>query len=84
MLVEKERLLLTTGVDDWLAAVAEIDGVQFVPVDNEVAVVSTRLPGKFHADPADRMIVALARHLSAPLVSADSRIRNYRHVKTIW
>ena len=84
MLVAKERLVLTTGVDDWLASVSEIDALRFVPVDNEVAVASTRLPGQFHPDPADRMIVALARQLSAPLVTADSRIRNYRHVKTIW
>jgi len=84
MLVQKERLLLTVPVDDWLATVAALDAVRFVPVDNDVAIESTRLPGQFHADPADRMIVALTRHLSATLVTADKRIRNYRHVRTIW
>jgi len=64
--------------------VEEIQGVRFAPVDNDVAVQSTRLPGTFHADPADRMIVALARHLPAPLVTADPRIRGYRYVNTIW
>ena len=43
-----------------------------------------RLPGNFHLDPADRMIVALARHHSARLVTADRRIQAYRHVKTVW
>lgn len=84
MLVHKGRLTLATNVDDWLTTVQEIEGVRFVPVDNEVAIQSTRLPGDFHPDPADRMIVALARHMSAPLVTADEKIRAYRHLKTIW
>ncbi|MBN7797392.1 type II toxin-antitoxin system VapC family toxin [Parahaliea mediterranea] len=84
MLVNADRLILTMGVDDWLATVSEIEGVRFTSVDNEVAVESTRLPGAFHKDPADRMIVALARHLNAALITADNAIRGYKHVKSIW
>lgn len=84
MLVKAERLTLTMGVDDWLATVSEIDAVHFMPLDIAVAIEATRLPGVFHKDPADRMIVALARHQSAALVTADSKIRGYAHVKTIW
>jgi PIN domain nuclease of toxin-antitoxin system len=84
MLVQTGRLTLATEVDDWLATVREIDVVRFVPVDNDVAVQSTRLPGEFHPDPADRIIAALARHLSAPLITADVKIRSYKHLKTIW
>lgn len=84
MLLEKGRLALTMDLDDWLAGVASIDGVTIVPVEPGLAVQSVRLPGRFHADPADRMIVALARHHSAPLVTADARIQAYKHVKTVW
>ncbi len=84
MLVQKERLVLSMDVETWLSTVTEVPGVHFTPVDNGVAVESTRLPGRFHKDPADRLIVALARALSAPLVTSDRRIRGYRHVKTIW
>lgn len=84
MLVQKERLVLSMDVETWLRTVAEVPGVRFIPVENDVAVESTRLPGRFHKDPADRLIVALARTLSAPLVTSDRRIRGYRHVKTIW
>lgn len=84
LLVQKGRLALSTQIDDWLATVSEIDSVRFVPVDNDMAVQSTQLPGVFHPDPADRMIVALARHVSAPVVTADTRIRSYPHVKSIW
>lgn len=84
MLVAKGRLALTMDIDDWLKTVAAIEGVSFVPVTTDVAVQSVRLPGEFHPDPADRIIVALARHYSASLVTADTMIRAYRHVKTIW
>lgn len=84
MLASRDRLTLRMEVDDWLHEVGDIDGVRFVPIDNDVAVASARLPGEFHKDPADRMIVALARHLNAALVTSDEKIRAYRHVRTIW
>jgi PIN domain nuclease of toxin-antitoxin system len=84
MLVHKRRLALSMDIDDWLATVASIEGVVFVPVATDVAVQSVRLPGEFHPDSADRIIIALARHHAAPLVTADTRIREYRHVRTIW
>ena len=84
MLVAKGKLALAMDVDEWMNTVAEIDGVEFVPVTQALAIQSVRLPGEFHPDPADRMIVALARHLSAPLVTADRKIRGYRYVKTVW
>jgi PIN domain nuclease of toxin-antitoxin system len=84
MLVAKGRLAMTMDVDVWLETVASIEGVSFVPVDARVAVQSVRLPGELHPDPADRLIVALARHYSCVLVTADAKIHRYRHVKTIW
>lgn len=84
MLIEKGRLVLSMDVESWLDEVAQIDGVRFVPVDNEVGIKSTVLPGEFHKDPADRMIVATARKLAVPLVTADEKIRDYEHVKTVW
>ena len=84
MLVSKGRLQLSMDVSSWLNAAGEIEGFRFLPVDNLVAVKSVMLPGDFHADPADRIIVALARELAASLVTADDRISSYPHVATIW
>ncbi len=84
MLIDKGRLVLSMDVESWFDEVSQIDGVRFIPVDNEIGIKSTVLPGTFHKDPADRMIVATARKLAAPLVTADEKIRNYEHVKTIW
>jgi PIN domain nuclease of toxin-antitoxin system len=84
MLIEKGRLVLSMDVENWLDEVIQIDGVRFVPVDNEIGIKSTALPGEFHKDPVDRMIVATARKLAVPLVTADEKIISYEHVKTVW
>jgi PIN domain nuclease of toxin-antitoxin system len=84
MLIEKNRIALAMELNQWLATVADLPNVRFVSVDNHIAVHSAALPGEFHKDPADRMIVATARLLSAPIISADEKIRAYPHVKTIW
>lgn len=84
MLVEKQRLALSLSVDSWLSGVTAVEGVVFHPVDAVIGMKSATLPGPFHKDPADRMIVATARELGAPLVTADEKIRSYRHVRSIW
>jgi PIN domain nuclease of toxin-antitoxin system len=35
-------------------------------------------------DPADRFLVAQARELAVPLLSADRRIWDYPHSQTLW
>jgi len=52
-------------------------------VDNEIAVRSMELPGEFHQDPADRIIIATARKLAAPLATVDDRIRAYPQLQSI-
>jgi PIN domain nuclease of toxin-antitoxin system len=84
MLVAKGRLGLGMDASEWLEAVQAIKAVVVLPLAATVALDSTRLPGTFHGDPADRMIVATARAKNLSLVSADRRIRAYRHVRTIW
>jgi PIN domain nuclease of toxin-antitoxin system len=83
MLVAHGRLTLTMQTTQWLATVAKIQGLRFLPVDTDIAVKAVELID-FHKDPADRFIVATARNLSAGLVTRDEKIRAYHHVKTIW
>jgi Uncharacterized protein conserved in bacteria len=84
MLVERGRLGLNVDIERWLNLVASVPRLQLLPLSPAVAVASTRLPGTFHADPADRFLVAQARHLNIALVTADSKIRTYPHVRSLW
>ncbi len=84
MLVAAGRRTLSVSVPDWIAGFENMAEVTFVPVDNDIAVQSVLLPDGFHKDPADRIIVATARKFGAPIITADQKIRGYRHVRTIW
>jgi PIN domain nuclease of toxin-antitoxin system len=84
MLVAKGRIALSMDTEEWLSVISQIEEVSFVSVDNEIAVKSVELPGEFHKDPADRIIVATARKLAAPIVTMDDKIHDYPHVHTIW
>jgi PIN domain nuclease of toxin-antitoxin system len=84
MLVQRGRLALSLDVERWLALLISHPAVRLVALEPAVAVAATRLPEPFHADPADRFLVAQARALAIPLISADSKIRSYGHVRSLW
>lgn len=84
MLVQRGRLALSLEAERWLALVAAIPAVRLLPLEPAAAVAATRLPEPFHADLADRFLVAQARELAVPLLSADSKIRLYPHVQCLW
>jgi len=79
LLQAKGRIALREEVGEWLRQKVALPGIVVQPLTLEVAVESTRLPGNFHSDPADRFIVATARHLGLPLVTADTRILDFAH-----
>jgi PIN domain nuclease of toxin-antitoxin system len=43
----------------------------------QLVLAACELPEPFHKDPADRLIVAIARRLKAPVVTVDRRIVAY-------
>lgn len=83
MLSVKGRLILNSDIDSFIQNIQVISWLSFAPVNNTIAIESTRLPGNFHKDPADRMIVALTRTQGATLVTSDEKILNYKYVNTL-
>ena len=84
MLVAKQRLAFNMDVQDWVNQASKYPGIRLIGLDAEVAVLSTRLPGNFHGDPADRMIVATCMKHNVPLISKDKTIRSWGQIKVIW
>ncbi|MFZ5594717.1 MAG: type II toxin-antitoxin system VapC family toxin [Pseudomonadota bacterium] len=84
MLVAKDRLRFTTDITDWIVKSEALPFVSFIPLNNTIALKSIHLPGSFHNDPVDRIIVATTLSLGATLVTKDDKIRDYPYVKTIW
>jgi PIN domain nuclease of toxin-antitoxin system len=84
-LVELGRLELTLPVREWITAALAYPGVRLLALTPDMAVDSTQLPGEFHRDPADQLIVATARFYDVLLLmlTHDSKLLDYAHVKTV-
>jgi PIN domain nuclease of toxin-antitoxin system len=82
-LVELNRLVLRHPVADWMDLALKHPGVRLLYLTPRIAIESSQLPGTFHRDPADQIIVATARIRGCPLLTADGRILAYPHVKTL-
>jgi PIN domain nuclease of toxin-antitoxin system len=77
MLVAKGRLVLGGSAEAYVRDLYSREGVVEEPVTSTIAELSSRLPGVFHGDPADRIIVASAALRSATLATRDDRILSY-------
>ena len=52
-------------------------GVREAPFTADIAIESSHLPGAPPKDPADRLLIATARHLNLVLVTRDREIIAY-------
>ena len=77
MLEAKGRIELPFGCLEWVQKALRAPGVSLVPLTAEIAVASSRLPGEFHGDPVDRILIATARSFGGTLVTQDSKILAY-------
>jgi PIN domain nuclease of toxin-antitoxin system len=80
-LVELKRLVLHCPIDEWLATALRYPGIRLLDLTLKIVVDSTQLPGEFHRDPADQIIVATARVHDCPLLTVDEKIVGYPGVK---
>jgi PIN domain nuclease of toxin-antitoxin system len=82
-LVERQKLILSLPVLDWLNDALSHPDIRVLPLTPEIVVDSTQLPGTFHKDPADQMIVATARVHGLPLMTMDNKILLYPFVPLV-
>jgi PIN domain nuclease of toxin-antitoxin system len=82
-LVELKRLELRCPVSEWIQQALAYPGIRLLYLTPRIAVESTQLPGTFHRDPADQIIVATARTRGYPLLTADAKILQYEHVRSL-
>ena len=87
LLESKGRIVLPMPMQNWIARALSTPEIKLLGLDQpEIAMDSCHLPEAFHADPADRFLVATARANNATLVTADKRILAYSklgHVKAL-
>lgn len=83
MLENRQRITLGMPYLEWINKSIELTSIQIAPLTPAIAAESCCLPGKFHEDPADRMIVATARVERLTVMTRDSKILTYGNSKYI-
>ncbi len=86
MLEARGRIRFDMPCLEWVEQALGMPGLSLVPLTPSIAVNSSRLPGDFHGDPADRIIVATTRAVGGVLVTRDERISEYAgagYLKTV-
>ena len=61
----------------WFAKVMMGPAICEAALTPGIAVDASHLPGNLHGDPADRLLIATARHLGIPIVTRDTKIVAY-------
>lgn len=61
----------------WFTRALTAPGLKLAELGPDIAIDASHLPGELHSDPADRLIIATARHLGAAIVTRDRKILDY-------
>jgi PIN domain nuclease of toxin-antitoxin system len=70
----------------WFARFMAGPAIKTAAFTADIAIAASWLPEPLHGDPADRLLIATARHMAMPIVTRDARIIAYAaagHVGTI-
>jgi PIN domain nuclease of toxin-antitoxin system len=78
------RLRLAVPVEAWLADTKLLPEFRYESVSAEIAQLAGSFGDDMHGDPADRIIAATAIVLNAPLVTADTKLRAFGMLDTLW
>lgn len=84
MMVSKAKVEIKIPPEQWLDHAVNKTGIHVYDLNPKVVCEACNLPGKFHSDPADRIIVATARINSLTLISKDRKILEYPFVDALW
>lgn len=77
MLHAKRRILLPEPWQSWLNITLRKIGIRLISLEPNICMESCDLPGDFHRDPADCLIVSTARLNHLTLITRDIQILKY-------
>ncbi len=77
LLMARGRIVSTRSPQAWFAEFTSHPAVTLAPMPPEVLIASSWLPGAPPSDPADRIIIATARHYGLSIITRDTRILDY-------
>jgi len=82
-LVARGEIELACPLQEWVARSMTALKLRTIELDHASAIEAYALPEPFHPDPADRLLVAVARVHDLSIATADSRILQYGSVASL-
>ena len=80
--IKNQKLDLGVDIDDYLATIKKSDVIRIIPIDENIWLESVKLQWE-HQDPADRVVVAIAKKNQASIITADQKMANF-YSSVIW
>ncbi len=82
-LLHGKKMTFNLPLEPWMDQACQFLNAGRLDLDHAAAREAYALPGDFHRDPGDRLLVATARLNDTHLVTADDLILGYPHVRTV-
>ena len=80
--IKNKKLDLGVDLNEYVTSLKKSNVVRIVPIDADLWLKSVKLEWT-HRDPADRIVVALAKSDRASIITADKEIRDF-YSDVIW
>jgi PIN domain nuclease of toxin-antitoxin system len=80
--IKNRKLDLGVDIHDYIATLKQSDVIRIIPIDEEIWLDSVKLEWE-HRDPADRVVVAIAKKNQAAIITADQKIASFYSL-VIW
>lgn len=77
------QLVLNQPITQWMEDAVNPHAIRLLEISPAIAIDAYSLPGDFHNDPADRLIIATARVHHLTIITCDRKILAYPHVRTL-
>ena len=81
-LLKDGTIALSGSIGSWVTETLEALSCGTIEISHPIAIGAYSLPGDFHKDPVDRLLVATARIHEMTFVTMDERILRYAHVRS--
>jgi PIN domain nuclease of toxin-antitoxin system len=77
ILAQRGKVELGLPAENYISRAFTQPGIQIAALTPEIAVRASYLPGQFHSDPADRLLLSTAILMGLTLVTRDREILRY-------
>ncbi len=81
-LVQKGKIILKPSYEGWVKTLFSYRSIISQPFDENTVLYYHQL--RFHADPLDKAVVAVALQLGLPLITNDSVIHDRKPCQLLW